>query len=723
MKTTKNNIFAITAAIAVTACNLSAEPANDTQKPFTQHTQNITIDYPATKQDNVVDEYFGVKVSDPYRWLEDDQSIETAEWVTSQNQVTSDYLNQIPYRQEITDRLSNLINFDRVAPPFKEGKYTYVYKISGLQNQSVLYRQIGDNEQEVFLDPNTLSDDGTTAITDVKFSEDGSFVSYQISEGGRDWNKVVVLNAETKEQVGETLVNVKLTQISWLHNEGFYYSRFDKPEGSELTAKTEHHKLYFHKVGTKQSEDTLIFGGTDAEKHQSVSGYTTKDYRYLIISTTNSNQGNKLFLKDLSKPNSDLITILDTEESRTKVIHNDGSILYLETDIDAPNRRVVSVSADAPLPANWKEVIPETQHPLTASTVGNFLFASYTINAASKVMQYDMQGKLIRQVELPGIGTAVGFSGKQEKPGVLRYTFTDIKTPNQIYSLNLESGESTLYRGSKSPFESDAYESRKVFYSSKDGTQVPMLITYKKGTPMDGTTPTILYGYGGFGRTEKPFYLAEKAVWLEMGGIYAIAYIRGGGEYGKTWHKAATQLQKQNSFDDFIAAAEYLIEEGYTSSNKLAINGSSNGGLLVGAVAMQRPELFQVALPEVGVFDMLRYTNFTVSNGWMQEYGVADQSQEMFQYLSGYSPLHNVKPGTKYPATLIMTGDGDDRVVPSHSYKFAAELQSKQVGSHPILLRMGKNTGHGYFQPTGKRIEKYVDMYSFTLFNMGVTEL
>ncbi|PKF79801.1 S9 family peptidase [Vibrio sp. vnigr-6D03] len=718
----KNKAFAIAAAVAITGCSLPTEPENDTPKQFAQHIKNIAIEYPVTKKVNVVDEYFGVKISDPYRWLEDDQSNDTAEWVKSQNELTFDYLKQIPYRQKIEDRLTELMDYEKVGKPFKEGKYTYFYKNDGLQNQFVLYRQVDDNEPEVFIDPNTFSDDGTTSMAGISFSEDGSLVAYQISEGGSDWRKVIVLNTETKEKVGDTLIDVKFSGVSWLGNEGFYYSSYDKPKGSELSAKTDQHKLYFHKLGTKQSEDSLIFGGTDAEKHRYVYGYTTQDDRYLVVSASVSTSGNKLFLKDLSKPNAPLTAITETAESDTYVIHSKGNKLYLVTNLSAPNKRVVTVNAEAPQPQNWQDVIPETEHVLRVSTAGDALFASYIADAVSKVKQYDMQGKLIREIELPGVGSASGFSGDKDATEVY-YTFTNYKTPGSIYSLNIESGESTLYRRSTAPFKSEEYESRQVFYSSKDGTQVPMIITYKKDTPMDGTAPTILYGYGGFNVSLTPRFSPARAAWLEMGGVYAVANIRGGGEYGKEWHKAGTQLQKQNVFDDFIAAAEYLIDEDYTSSNKLAVNGGSNGGLLVGAVMTQRPELFQVALPAVGVLDMLRYHTFTAGAGWAYDYGTADQSEEMFQYLEAYSPVHNVKPGTEYPATMVTTGDHDDRVVPAHSYKFAAELQSKQAGNNPTLIRVETNAGHGAGTPTSKVIEQYADVYSFTLFNMGVSAL
>ncbi|BCL73287.1 prolyl endopeptidase [Vibrio nigripulchritudo] len=718
----KSKVLLLATAVALSGCSVPSDNSESTSNQFAQHIENMALKYPVTKQVEVVDEYFGTQVKDPYRWLEDDRSDETAQWVKDQNQLTFDYLSHIPYRQSIEERLTKLMDYEKVSRPFKKGKYTYFYKNDGLQNQYVLYRQLNDGEPEVFIDPNTFSEDGTTSMSGVRFSKDGSLVAYQISKGGSDWRQVVVLNAETKEQVGETLVDVKFSGISWLGNEGFFYSSYDKPEGSELSAKTDQHKLYFHKLNTKQSEDQLLFGGTEAEKHRYVYGYTTEDDRYLMISAAVSTSGNKLFIKDLSHPEKPLVPVLDTTKSDTYVIDSQGSKLFLVTNLDAPNKRVVTVDANAPQPENWQDLIPETEHVLRASTAGGYLFASYMVDAVSMVQQYKMNGDLVREVNLPGIGSASGFSGEKDD-SELYFSFTNYSTPSSMFKMDIQSGESQLYHRSKSPFASEAYESRQVFYSSKDGTKVPMIVTYKKGTPMDGSAPTILYGYGGFNVSLTPRFSPTRAAWLEMGGVYAVANIRGGGEYGKEWHKAGTQLNKQNVFDDFIAAAEYLIDEGYTSSEKLAVNGGSNGGLLVGAVMTQRPELFQVALPAVGVLDMLRYHTFTAGAGWAYDYGTADQSKEMFEYLKAYSPVHNVKPGVEYPATMVTTGDHDDRVVPAHSYKFAAELQAKQSGSNPALIRIETNAGHGAGTPTSKVIEQYADIYSFTLHNMGVEKL
>ncbi len=698
---------------------LPSAHANETTQ---QQAHPMTIQYPNTKTETVVDEYFGTPVADPYRWLEDDRSSETANWVKAQNKVTFSYLDQIPYRDQIEKRLTQLMDYEKVGSPFKEGKYTYFYKNDGLQNQDVLYRQLASDKPEVFLDPNTFSEEGTTSLGGTSFSKDGSLFAYSISEGGSDWRKVIVLDSQTKQPVGETLVDVKFSGISWRNNEGFYYSSYDKPKGSELSAKTDQHKLYFHQLGTKQSDDELIFGGTDAEKHRYVSGYTSEDARYLFIGAMESTSGNKLYVKDLTKPNGPLITVLANTNSDTWVIDSVGSTLYLSTNLNAPNKRVVMVDASTPQPEHWKDVIAETDHVLRVSTAGGNMFAHYMVDATSKVMQYDMQGKLIRDIQLPDIGSANGFDGKDSDKEVY-FTFTNYKTPGTTYQLDIESGNSVVYHQSTAPFDSELFESKQVFYTSKDGTKVPMIITYKKDTPLNGTAPTILYGYGGFNVSLTPGFSPSRAAWLELGGIYAVANLRGGGEYGKAWHNAGTQMQKQNVFDDFIAAAEYLIDKDYTSSNKLAINGGSNGGLLVGAVMTQRPELFKVALPAVGVLDMLRYHTFTSGAGWAYDYGTAEQSKEMFEYLKKYSPVHNVKTGVEYPATMVTTGDHDDRVVPAHSFKFAAELQAKQTGKQPTLIRIETDAGHGAGTPTHKVIDLYADMYSFALFNMGVKKI
>ncbi len=689
---------------------------------MTSSSQAKKISYPATHKGDVVDSYFGTDVADPYRWLEDDRSEETGAWVTAENKVTFDYLSQIPYRDQLKTRLAELWNYEKVGAPFEEGDYTYFYKNDGLQNQYVIYRQKDGGEAEVFLDPNSFSEDGTTSLGQLSFSKDGSIAAYAISEGGSDWRKIIIIDVETKEKLEAPLIDVKFSGISWFKNEGFYYSSYDKPKGSELSAKTDQHKLYYHELGQAQKNDKVIFGATPAEKHRYVGGDVTEDNRYLLISGAVSTSGNNLYLKDLTKPNSPLVTIADNFLGDTYLIENEGDKLFLVTNIDAPNKKIVTVNAKAPTRENWKNLIPETENVLSASTGGGYFFAEYMVDAISKVVQYDYQGQQVREIELPGVGSSSALSGEKDAD-TLYYSFSNYKTPGTIYSYNIDKGESDVYRESGAKFDSAAYESKQVFYPSKDGTKVPMIITYKKGLELNGKNPTILYGYGGFNVSLTPRFSVSRAVWLEQGGIYAVANLRGGGEYGKKWHKAGTQLNKQNVFDDFIAAGEYLIEQDYTSSDFLAINGGSNGGLLVGAVMTQRPDLMKVALPAVGVLDMLRYHTFTAGAGWAYDYGTAEQSKEMFAYLQGYSPVHNVKAGVSYPATMVTTGDHDDRVVPAHSFKFAAELQEKQAGTAPMLIRIETNAGHGAGTPVSKTIEQYADIYAFTLFNMGFDKL
>lgn len=708
----KKTITMLVAASALIACD---DAKKEDAMGFT---------YPETRLDNHVDEYFGQSVNDPFRWLEDDRSEETEAWVKTQNKVTFDYLANIPYRKALQNRLTEIWNYEKIGAPFVRGNYTYFYKNDGLQNQSVLYRfKTGESQENavVFLDPNQFSEGGTTSLAGASFTKDGKILAYSISEGGSDWRKIIILDTETKTQLEDTLIDVKFSGVSWYKNEGFYYSSYDKPEGSELSAKTDQHKLYYHKLGTPQSEDQVIFGATPEQKHRYVGGYVTDDNRYLVVSASVATSGNRLFIKDLAT-NGNLISVIDHYDNDVSVMENEGSKLFLVTNLDAPNRRVVTVDASNPTPENWIDFIPETEHVLSPSTGGGYFFASYMVDAITQVKQFDYNGNLVREVDLPGIGTASGFGAKKEE-NHLYYSFTNYTTPGSIYKFDIESGVSELYVSPKIDFDPEAFESKQVFYTSKDGTKVPMIITHKKGIQLDGSNPTMLYGYGGFNVSLTPSFSTANAVWLENGGIYAVANLRGGGEYGKKWHKAGTQLQKQNVFDDFIAAAEYLIEKKYTSSEKLAIRGGSNGGLLVGACMTQRPELFKVALPAVGVLDMLRYHTFTSGAGWAYDYGTSEDNEEMFSYLLGYSPVHNVKEGIEYPATLVTTGDHDDRVVPAHSFKFAAELQRKQAGNNPTLIRIETDAGHGAGKPTSKIIEEYADIFAFTFYNMGVEKL
>ncbi|MEI6895861.1 MAG: prolyl oligopeptidase family serine peptidase [Colwellia sp.] len=680
------------------------------------------ISYPTTQKGSVVDNYFGTDIADPYRWLEDDRSEETAAWVKAENKVTFKYLSKIPYREQLKSRLAELWNYEKIGAPFKKGDYTFFYKNDGLQNQYVVYRQKDDGDAEVFLDPNAFSEDGTTSMGQLSFSKDGSLAAYSISEGGSDWRKIIIIDVETKKVLELPLIDVKFSGISWFKNEGFYYSSYDKPKGSELSAKTDQHKLYYHVLGQPQKNDQVIFGKTAEQKRRYVGGTVTEDNRFLIISGAISTSGNDLYLKDLSKVNSPLVTLIDNFDADTSLLDNDGDKLFLVTNLAAPNKKIVTVDANAPASKNWLDFIAETDHVLSASIGGGFFFTEYMVDAISKVYQYDYQGKQVREIDLPGVGSTSAIEGDKDE-NILYYSFSNYKTPGTIYSYNVNKGESDVYRKSGAQFDSEAYESKQVFYPSKDGTKIPMIITYKKGLDLNGKNPTILYGYGGFNISLTPSFSVTRAVWLEQGGIYAVANLRGGGEYGKKWHKAGTQLNKQNVFDDFIAAAEYLIKQNYTTSDYLAINGGSNGGLLVGAVMTQRPDLMQVALPAVGVLDMLRYHTFTAGAGWAYDYGTAEQSKTMFEYLRGYSPVHNVKAGVSYPATLVTTGDHDDRVVPAHSFKFAAELQAKQAGKAPTLIRIETNAGHGAGTPVSKTIEQYADIYAFTLFNMGFTAL
>tara|TARA_B110000977_G_scaffold28818_3_gene37198 strand:- start:4161 stop:6320 length:2160 start_codon:yes stop_codon:yes gene_type:complete len=684
--------------------------------------EDISITYPETRMGDVVDTYFGVEVPDPYRWLEDDLSNETADWVKAQNEVTAGYLMQIPYRAELKERLENVWDYEKETAPFREGDFTYFYRNNGLQDQYVAYRENDDGNEELFLNPNTFSEDGTTSLSALSFSKSGSIAAYSISEGGSDWRKIIVLDAITKEQIEAPLVNIKFSGISWRGDEGFYYSGYDKPEGSELSARVDQHKLYFHKLGQPQSSDELIFGGSAQQKRRYVSATVTEDDRYLLIEGAQSTTGNDLYLMDLASRDRELVTILDHMDSDTYLLDNRGSKLFLMTNLDAPNQRVVTVDASEPTQDKWLDFIPESTDVLSASVGGGSFFAHYMIGAISRVYQYDVAGSRVREVLLPGIGTATAIEGKRNERELF-YSFTNYMTPSTLYKFDVQEGDSVVYRKSSARFDPEDYESKQVFFNSRDGTKIPMIITHKKGVVLDGKNPTILYGYGGFDISLTPAFSITNAVWMELGGIYAVPNIRGGGEYGKTWHDAGTQLNKQNVFDDFIAAAEYLIEKQYTSADYLALRGGSNGGLLVGAVMTQRPDLMKVALPAVGVMDMLRYHTFTAGAGWSYDYGTSGQSKEMFEYLRAYSPVHNIRQGVAYPATLVTTGDHDDRVVPAHSFKFAASLQAKQTGNNPTVIRIETKAGHGAGTPVSKIIDQYADIFGFTLFSMGIEQL
>ena len=682
----------------------------------------IEVNYPTTKKVDTVTDYFGTTVKDPYRWLEDDMSEETGAWVRSQNEVTFGYLSNIPYREDLKNRLEVLWNYEKISAPSKQGDFTYFSKNDGLQNQSVIYRYKNEgDEPEVFLDPNLFSEDGTTSLGGApSFSEDGSIVAYPISEGGSDWRKIIVMDVHKMEIIEDTISDVKFSGISWHGNDGFFYSSYEKPDGSELSAKTDQHRLFYHKLGTPQSDDKVIFG--EEQKRRYVQSSVSEDGKYLFIAAAVSTSGNELYFKDLTKKGSPIVPIIQGFDNDTSPFdHKDGQFLLL-TNVDAPNKRIVRVAVDNPSKENWVDVVPESPNVLTPSKASGYIFANYMVDAVSKIKQFDYKGTLVREIELPGVGTASGFGGKKDAEKIY-YSFYNYITPGTIYSLNPESGESAVFIKPEIDFSPDNYVSEQVFYASKDGTKVPMIISYKKGTELNGKNPTILYGYGGFNISLTPRFSIGNIVWMEQGGIYAVPNLRGGGEYGKAWHLAGTKMQKQNVFDDFIAAAEYLIENKYTSSDHLAISGGSNGGLLVGAVMTQRPELMKVALPAVGVMDMLLYHTFTSGAGWAYDYGTSEESKEMFEYLKGYSPVHNVVEGTEYPATMVTTGDHDDRVVPAHSFKFAAELQAKQAGENPTLIRIETNAGHGAGTPVSKTIEQLSDIFGFTLYNMGFKEL
>ena len=685
-----------------------------------QNTNNLK--YPTTEKRVVIDSYFGTDIQDPYRWLEDDLSEETMDWVNNQNKTTFNYLNSIPYKRNIKKRLEQIWNYEKRTSPFNEGDYTYYYKNNGLQNQYVVYRKKDSEDEEVFLDPNSFSEDGTISLTGLDFSKNENLVSYSISEGGSDWRKVVVMDTETKEIIGDTLTNIKFSGISWKNNDGFFYSSYDKPEGSELSEMTDNHKLYYHKLNTDQNQDKLIFGGKSTDKYRYVSSSVSEDNKYLFITASNLTDGNKLFVMNLTKDSNKIEVVSDDETTDDYVIETDGNTFYILTNSNAPNKKLVRTKYNRLNQKYWIDVIPETENVLNISVGGGYFFAEYYLDAISDVSQYDYNGKLIRKLDLPGLGSFSGLWGKKEQKE-LYFSFSNYYIPTSIYSYNPEKGDSSLFWKPDIRFNSSEYISKQIFYESKDGTKVPMIITHKKNIKLNGKNPTILYGYGGFNISRTPGFSVTNAIWMDLGGVYAVPNIRGGGEYGKEWHNAGTKLNKQNVFDDFIAAAEYLISSNYTSSDHLAIRGGSNGGLLVGAVMTQRPDLMKVALPAVGVLDMLRYHKFTAGAGWAFDYGTSEESEEMFEYLLGYSPVHNVEENIEYPATLVTTGDHDDRVVPAHSFKFAAHLQDKQIGKTPVLIRIEKDAGHGGGTPLSKTIDQYSDIFSFTLFNMGYKKL
>jgi prolyl oligopeptidase len=686
---------------------------------FFQCQQPFTLEYPETRMGDVVDNYFGVEVPDPFRWLEDDNSPETKAWVQAQNQVTFGYLERIPFRKKIQDRLTEIWDYERYSTPFWKGDYYFFYKNDGMQNQSVLYVREGiDGEPRVLLDPNEMSEDGTIALTSLSISDNARYIAYGISRGGSDWNELFVREIATGQDLEDHIKWVKFSGISW-KGDGFYYSRYDAPEpGMELSAANEFHKVFYHRLGTSQDEDELVFHNPSHPRRNFGAG-TTEDERFLIISETESTSGNAVHLKDLKDPDGKISLIIEGFRYNNRPIdHIDGKLLVY-TNNNAPMYRLVLVDPKNPNPRNWQEIIPEGRNLLrSVNLIDGKIFATYLEDVQSKVYIHNMQGQRIGELELPTVGSFGGFSGKKDE-SLAFFSFSSYTFPSTIYKYDASANTYELYFQPDIDFDPEAYETRQVFYPSKDGTMIPMFITHKKGLKLDSNNPTLLYGYGGFNASMTPGFSVARLILLENDGIYAVANIRGGGEYGKEWHEAGTKLNKQNVFDDFIAAAEFLIDENYTSPEKLAIQGGSNGGLLVGAVANQRPDLFKVAFPAVGVMDMLRFHKFTIGWAWVSDYGSSEE-EEHFHNLYAYSPLHNIPQGVHYPATLVTTADHDDRVVPAHSFKYIAELQRRHEGPNPVLIRIETEAGHGAGKPVSKTIEELTDVYSFMFYNTGV---
>ncbi len=678
------------------------------------------IKYPETKKVNQVDEYFGTKVPDPYRWLEDDNSAETREWVEAENKVTHQYLSSIPFYNKVKSRLEEMWNYAKYSSPFKEGDWYYFYKNDGLQNQSVLYRQKGlTGTPEVFIDPNAMSKDGTAAIGTPAFSKNKKYAVYLEAQAGSDWQIAHVMNVADKQLLNDSVNYIKFSGTSWKGDEGFYYSRYPTPdEKNKLTNQNQNHKVYYHQLGTPQSEDALVY---EDKEHplRTVNASLSEDEHFLFLSTSEGTSGSELWVKDMKNTSTDnnfklLIKGFDTESD---FIDNDGDYLLVRTNADAPDYKVVLIDPKNPAKENWKTIIPERKELLeSVGTAGHKLFLTYLQDASSKVYQTNYQGNLEREITLPGIGSAAGFSGYKE----LFYTYSSFDYPPAIFRYNIATGQTDLFRKSEVKINADNYQTVQSFFTSKDGTKVPLFITYKKGLQLNGNNPVLLYGYGGFNIPMTPAFSIFNAFFLEQGGISVIVNLRGGSEYGEAWHKAGMLQNKQNVFDDFIGAAQFLIDKKYTNPSKLAMRGGSNGGLLIGAVMTQRPDLFKVAIPQVGVMDMLRYHKFTIGWAWATEYGRSDNSKEEFENLYKYSPLQNLKPGVKYPATLITTGDHDDRVVPAHSFKFAATLQADNDGTNPTLIRIETKAGHGAGKPTSKQIEEAADIWSFVMYNLGM---
>ena len=694
------------------AINLGVRAQNSTTGASQQMMK--TNSYPAAKKGNQVDDYHGVKVADPYRWLEDLDSNDTRNWVDAENKLTFGFLEAIPARSAIKDRITKLWNYEKYSVPFKEGKRYFYSRNSGLQNQSVLYTVTSlDGQPQLVLDPNTLSADGTVALSGMQVSNDGKLLAYSLSASGSDWQEWKVRDVETGKDRSDDLKWVKFSGVSWMQDDsGFFYSRYDEPKGDSLKATNYFQKVYFHKLGTAQSEDQLVYERPD-QKDWLFGGSVTEDGNYLIITVyQGTDTKTRVYYKRLKNSDKSVIRLLDDFDAAYSFIGNDGTRFWFQTDLNSPRGKIIEIDITKPARENWKVVIPESKESLQTATLVNHNFIlNYLKDAYTQVRIHDISGKLVNEVQFPGIGSADGFGGKSTDTETF-YSFTGFTTPTTIYRYDTTTGKSTVFRQPKVDFNPGDFETKQVFYTSKDGTRVPMFITHKKGLKLDGNNPTYLYGYGGFNVSLSPAFSVGNLVWMEMGGVYAQPNLRGGGEYGEDWHQGGMKLKKQNVFDDFIAAAEWLIKNKYTSTPKLSIGGGSNGGLLVGAAMTQRPELFGAAVPAVGVMDMLRFQTFTIGWAWVSDYG-SSENPEDFKALYAYSPLHNIKPGTSYPATLVTTADHDDRVWPGHSFKFAATLQAAQVGSAPVLIRIETKAGHGAGKPTSKTIEEIADRWAF----------
>lgn len=681
--------------------------------------QQKKLVYPETTKVDTIDVYFGTEVPDPYRWLENDTSAATAAWVEAENKVTNAYLAQIPFREQLLKRLTDLANYEKIGTPFKKhGKY-YFYKNDGLQNQSVLYVQDSlDGEARVFLDPNQLSDDGTVALTSLSFSNDGKYTAYTISRSGSDWSEIYVMDTATGKLLEDHINWAKFTGAAW-QKDGFYYSAYDAPtKGKEFSNVNENHKIYYHKIGTPQAEDKLIYENPAYPKRFYSAG-TSKDERILFIYESGAGRGNNLFIKDLEKSNAPLIQLTTDFDYQYSPIEVIGDKMYIFTNYGAPKKRIMVADINHPILENWTELVPECSNVLSdAEVIGGKLFLTYDKDASNHAYVHDLNGKRLHEIKLPSLGS-ISFSGTKDDKECF-FGFTSFTTPGATYKYDMDTNTYELYRAPKVKFNPDEFTTEQIFFPSKDGVMIPMFLTYKKDLKTDGQNPVFLYGYGGFGISLNPGFSINRIPFLENGGIYAQVNLRGGNEYGEEWHVAGTKMQKQNVFNDFISAAEFLINNEYTNPNKIAIVGGSNGGLLVGACMTQRPELFKVAIPQVGVMDMLRYHKFTIGWNWASDYGTSEDSKEMFEYLKGYSPLHNLKPGTKYPATMVTTADHDDRVVPAHSFKFAATLQECNDGTNPTLIRIDSKAGHGAGKPMTKVLEEQADIYGFIMYNLGM---